>query len=68
LKSEAELFNCPNCSSQYRLIRVEAEPRSYGQIECVHCGGPLNGREGKFILKYFLVDKPRRQIKPPGVK
>ena len=54
-KSEAELFKCPNCGSQYKLVRVEAEPDpSHGRIECHHCGGPLNGREGRFILKYFL--------------
>ena len=53
--SAAELFKCPNCGSQYKLVRVEAEPDpSHGRIECRHCGGPLNGREGRFILKYFL--------------
>jgi predicted RNA-binding Zn-ribbon protein involved in translation (DUF1610 family) len=68
-KSEAELFKCPNCGSQYKLVRVEADPAAtYGQIECPRCGGPLNGRDGKFILKYFLVDHPRRQIRPPRGK
>jgi DNA-directed RNA polymerase subunit RPC12/RpoP len=67
--SAAELFKCPNCNSQYKLVRVEADPAaSYRQIECPHCGGPLNNREGKFILKYFLVDHPRRQIRPPRGK
>jgi DNA-directed RNA polymerase subunit RPC12/RpoP len=56
--SAAELFKCPNCNSQYKLVRVEADPAAtYGQIECPHCGGPLNGREGRFILKYFLIDR-----------
>jgi predicted RNA-binding Zn-ribbon protein involved in translation (DUF1610 family) len=55
-RSKAELFKCPNCGSQYKLVRVEAEPAaSYGQIECPHCGGPLKNREGKFILKYSLL-------------
>jgi hypothetical protein len=59
----AELFKCPNCGSQYKLVRVEAEPDpSHGRMECRHCGGPLNGREGRFILKYFLIDRPRRAI------
>ena len=67
--SAAELFKCPNCGSQYKLVRVEAEPDpSHGRIECRHCGGPLNGREGRFILKYFLIDRPRRQLKPTRVK
>ena len=25
------------------------------------CGGPLHGRDGQFIVKYFLVDRPRRR-------
>jgi hypothetical protein len=63
LQSQAELFNCPNCNSQYKLVRAEADHvASYGPIECYHCGGPLNGREGQFILKYFLVERPRKQL------
>jgi ribosomal protein L34E len=31
------------------------------QLTCRNCGGPLHGREGKFVLKYFLVDRPRRR-------
>jgi hypothetical protein len=57
-----ELFNCPNCNAKYKLVRAEAGPESSkGRIECYHCGGPLNGREGRFILKYVLMDKPRKQ-------
>ena len=66
---ESQLFNCPNCNSQYKLVRAEADHQSRdGPIECYHCGGPLNGREGRFILKYFLVDHPRKQIRPSRVK
>ena len=33
-KSEAELFKCPKCGSQYKLVRVEAEPDpSHGRID-----------------------------------
>jgi hypothetical protein len=54
---------------KYKLVRAEADhAASYGQIECYHCGGPLSGREGQFILKYLLVDRPRRQLKPSRVK
>ena len=43
----AELFKCPKCGSQYKLVRVEAEPDpSHGRIESRYCGWPLNGREG----------------------
>jgi transcription elongation factor Elf1 len=69
LKLKDELVNCPNCGSQYRVVRVEVDPAvSYGRIECRRCGGPLNSREGKFILKYFLVDGPRKRLKPPRVE
>jgi uncharacterized protein YcbX len=51
------------------IVTVEAEPEpSHGRTECHHCGGPLNGRGGRFILKYFLIDRPRRKLKPPRVK
>jgi hypothetical protein len=30
-----------------------------GQIVCRKCGAPLQGREGKCILKYFLVGERR---------
>jgi hypothetical protein len=28
---------------------------------CICCGGPLHAREGKFLLKYFLIERPRRR-------
>jgi hypothetical protein len=68
-QSHAEHFSCRNCNAKYLLIRVESEPDpSHGGIECHHCGAPLNGREGQFILKYFLIDRPRRKLKPTRVK
>jgi hypothetical protein len=39
-----------------------------GTIECYYCGGPLIGREGQFVLKYFVADQPRKQAKPSRVK
>ena len=55
-------FQCPNCSAPYKLVHVEANSLGADQeITCLKCGGPLNGREGRFILKYFLADEPRRQ-------
>ena len=55
-------FACPNCGAQYKLVRVETdEALPDQQLSCRNCGGPLHGREGKFVLKYFLVDRPRRR-------
>ena len=60
----AELFHCPTCQGRYKLVRAEADPESSsGPIECCYCGGPLNGREGQFVLKYFVADNPRRRAK-----
>jgi hypothetical protein len=54
-------FDCPHCGAQYTLVRVEAESATAdGQIACRSCGGPLDGHDGPFILKYFLVDRPTR--------
>ena len=55
-------FDCYNCGAKYKLVRVEAppEPTTDRQIVCLSCGGPLNGREGAFLLKYFLIERPRQ--------
>jgi hypothetical protein len=31
------------------------------KIACISCGGTLSGREGAFILKYFLVNRPKEK-------
>jgi transcription elongation factor Elf1 len=57
---EPEPFACPNCGARYTLVRAEADRASVsGQVVCRGCGGPLNGREGRFVFKYFLVDRPK---------
>ena len=53
----------PNCAAEYKLVRAEAGPPPDHQIECRRCGAPLQGREGKFILKYFLIGRGRTQAK-----
>jgi len=57
------LFMCPNCGAKYEVVRVEAppQPRTDREITCVTCGGPLQGRQGMFVLKYFLIERPRRR-------
>jgi hypothetical protein len=50
-------FRCPTCDTEYRLVRVEAEPSGNEHpLTCLGCGAPLCNREGKFALKYFRVD------------
>ncbi len=51
--------DCPNCDAVYQVMRAEAGPESIQRdIPCWRCGGPLPGRDGRFVLKYFLVERP----------
>jgi hypothetical protein len=54
-------FRCPTCGAKYEVVRVEAPPRptTDREITCLCCDRPLRGCEGKFIVKYFLVERPR---------
>jgi DNA-directed RNA polymerase subunit RPC12/RpoP len=57
-------FKCPNCGAEYEMVRAEAPPgpTTDREITCLNCGGPLPGREGGFLLKYFLVSRLRRGV------
>lgn len=57
------MFECRNCAAKYEIVRVEAPPgpTTDREITCLSCGGPLHGREGRFILKYFLVARPKQR-------
>jgi hypothetical protein len=49
-------FTCPNCNAFYQVVKVEAGPETTGhEIACRVCGIPLEGREGKYVLKYLLL-------------
>jgi transcription elongation factor Elf1 len=51
-------FTCPNCNALYQVVKVEAGPETDNrEITCRVCGAPLAGREGNFVLKYFLLRK-----------
>jgi hypothetical protein len=57
----ADSFHCPNCYALYKVVKVEAGPETPdAEIACRNCGGPLTGREGNLVLKYFLVQRPER--------
>jgi predicted Zn finger-like uncharacterized protein len=59
--AQAMRFNCPNCDARYQLIRVESDSITANrQVECLTCGAPLQGREGRYALKYFLLDSSQR--------
>ena len=59
----ASPFHCPNCEALYQVVKVEA-PRVMGEREltCLSCGGPLDAREGRFVLKYFFTDRSGKHI------
>ena len=60
--SLSEPFNCPNCGARYEVVRIEEPPRPTDrEVTCLSCGAPLHGREGKFLLKYFLTGRSKRR-------
>ncbi len=54
-------FTCPDCEATYKVVLVEAAPTNDREITCIHCRRPLVSREGRFLLKYFLVDRPGKR-------
>jgi predicted Zn finger-like uncharacterized protein len=49
-------FTCPHCQALYQVVKAEAGPESVDRaVPCRSCGEPLPGREGNFVLKYFLL-------------
>ena len=64
----------PNCQALYQTVKVEAGPESLSnEVHCRVCGAPLAGRDGKFVIKYFLLREAtraqrwrRRTNKGPG--
>ena len=59
-KSDVSSLECPNCKAKYKVVRVEADPKSVDcQIACRNCGAPSHGREGSIAWKYFMVERPK---------
>jgi hypothetical protein len=57
--SPASRFNCPNCGAAYEVVYVEAETVALNrELACLSCGAPLQARQGRFALKYFLLKRP----------
>jgi NAD-dependent SIR2 family protein deacetylase len=62
-------FTCPNCKALYEAVKVEAGPETTNREPTCHvCGGPLTGREGKFVLKYFLLREAVRRMRQGRAK
>jgi predicted Zn finger-like uncharacterized protein len=55
-----ETFPCPHCQAVYKLVRVKTPPEPGDHpVSCLHCGQVLAPRDNEFLLKYFLVERPR---------
>jgi predicted Zn finger-like uncharacterized protein len=51
-------FTCPNCNALYQVVRHEAGPETVNhEITCRACGSPFPARDGRFVLKYFVLRK-----------
>jgi hypothetical protein len=51
----------PNCDALYQVLKVEPEPETvFQEVPCRACREPLVGREGNFVLKYFLLREAAR--------
>jgi hypothetical protein len=66
-------FACPTCQALYDVVKVEAGPEadSGRQLTCRSCGTPLAARDGKFILKYFMLrtaTKRATRFRRPALK
>jgi ribosomal protein S27E len=61
--------DCPNCHAAYKVVRVEGASHPDIEVTCTSCGALLPPREGKYMLKYFLVERPRARKRryPPKV-
>lgn len=57
-------MNCPNCNAKYDVVRTEATaPATDAEVKCLDCDAPFPAREGAFIMKYFLVERPRLRLR-----
>lgn len=63
----ASPMKCPHCGADYDVVRIEAgSSTEYEDVTCLNCGGPLSAREGRFIMKYFLVPRRRQWQRRAG--
>jgi predicted Zn finger-like uncharacterized protein len=59
--TDKPFIKCPNCEVGYHVVKIKVGPGAAGRrVTCRGCGGPLPGRDGSFVMKYFPLRKPRR--------
>jgi transcription elongation factor Elf1 len=58
-------FNCSDCGAVYEVVHVEAENVAIDRgLACLSCGASLQSRQGRFVLKYFLVKRSYSTVTP----
>jgi hypothetical protein len=61
---KTSIFNCPNCDALYQVVKGEPGHETIDRsVACGSCRGPLPARDGKFVLKYFLLRNAIRKQK-----
>lgn len=62
--SMAELawnFQCHQCGAKYRVRRIETPLKAREKATCSHCAFDLPPRDGKDLLQYQLVERPKQE-------
>lgn len=69
-------FTCRQCGAKYKHVRLRTpsgilpvcefgEDRD-GAMFCLVCMNPLPPRDGAFLLKYLLIERPKRRAEQVG--
>ena len=54
-------FTCPNCLALYQIVKAKAGPETvFQETPCRVRGEAIVGREGNFVLKYYLLREAAR--------
>jgi hypothetical protein len=55
-------FTCPSCRAPYQVVKCERGPETVDHdLTCRSCEAPFPGRDGNFVLKYFMLRKADRK-------
>jgi len=60
MSEKSTKFRCPICNAEYLVARIEAPATQDKPLLCLGCDGPLQDRDGKFVLKYFCTSGSKR--------
>jgi predicted Zn finger-like uncharacterized protein len=59
--ADKPFIECPNCKVRYHVVKVKVGAAAVDRpVTCRGCDGPLPGRDGSFVMKYYPLRKPKR--------